>query len=275
MANSISGLNATLWAAEVAYAATSEMILGNIFNKVYQGSINAKYDTVKVPYIGTITGGLKTKGSAVSAEDVDDTCVSISINHQPYFMVSIEDIEQIQASIDLFQAYTIQGARTIATQTETQLLTNLNSIPSGQTVTVDATSGFAADLLDAVKLLNIAKAPQENRWAVLSPTLYNAVMALDAFQSAANLGDNSIVRTGQVGQIFGLNVVMHPLMNAAGTESCLVAHADWLAVVFQTLPVVRVSDYALNFAKFLGSYRLFGDAIIQPDFAVKLSYNNS
>jgi hypothetical protein len=120
---------------------------------------------------------------------------------------------------------------------------------SGTGNAVSLTTGGDAAIRSMVEKLDLADVPQDGRAIVLTPRQYTDMLGIQRYTEQAFIGDGNAIKTGKVGQIYGIDVYV---TNAMGTTQCvtgsvvhdigLVLHKDAMALVEQ-LGVRSQSSY--------------------------------
>ena len=120
---------------------------------------------------------------------------------------------------------------------------------SGTGNAVSLATGGDAAIRAMVEKLDLADVPQDGRAIVLTPRQYTDMLGIQRYTEQAFIGDGNAIKTGKVGQIYGIDVYV---TNAMGTTQCatgsvvhdigLVLHKDAMALVEQ-LGVRSQSSY--------------------------------
>jgi len=181
-----------------------------ITNTDYAGEIENFGDSVKIIKEPTITVSAYTRGSTVSAQDLTDTEITLTVDQGNYFAFKVDDIEERQAHLNWEALATSSGAYALKKQYDYNVLTNINSNASTDTTNLGAASSAiscntgdecANFLSTGARLLDEADVPEEGRWCVAPPQFYEILR-----QASSKLMDASI--TGES---------MSALMNGAVT----------------------------------------------------------
>lgn len=265
MSNSLSAFSPALMAPEILFQAEKNLVFADILRKNYSGVAQAGA-SVSVPYFASITGDTRTIGDSVTVSDMTGAVKTITMNKQAYKVIKIEDMEQLQASPDLIATYSEQIGKAVASAIDTDIATLITSIPTGQAVTY-ASGSVDANLLDAIKLLDDANAPSNDRFAIVNPTFKRYLMSNSSFLGADKLGDADMIRRGLIGELFGVKIFATSLLSSTN----VVFHKDWAAYVAQGEFNVRVESRIESLCSYLGAHTVYGYGILQSGFAVKIS----
>lgn len=124
--------------------------------------------TLNIPYPGTFTAVDKVAGTAVTAQaPVGGATVSLALSKHKVTDFLVEDYAAAQSNADLLMRYINPAVVSIAEQIESDLWGMMTSITGPSVGTVN-TNLNAATFFNARKQLNIQKAPQTDRFAVVS-----------------------------------------------------------------------------------------------------------
>lgn len=192
-------------------------------------------DTIKLPHVGVTPLSSVTQGGAITPDTTSDsagggsdtmtgTTTTLSIDQHKVTSLFVPDALKVQSSYDLFNLYADQMAYAIARGVDNYLmykvvenLTSVHGSASGATQdtvdNIEVGDALASSNLDDIFKACIAETGSPDGWTmVLSPTLYGSLATLDSGAgfvrgSAAALGAD-FSKTGFVGQILGMNVLM-------------------------------------------------------------------
>ncbi len=123
---------------------------------------------LNIPYPGTFTAQDKTAGSPVTAQaPVGGSTVNLALSKHKVVDFLVEDYAAAQSNSDLLMRYVEPAVIAIAEQMESDLWALMTSLTAPSVGTV-GTNLNAATFFNARKTLNTQKAPNANRFAVVS-----------------------------------------------------------------------------------------------------------
>ena len=264
-----------LWSDEVIASYQKNLVLANLVTRInHKGK---KGDTINIPT--PVRGSATSKGENSLVKIQGDTHgnTALSIDKHYEYSVLIEDMAEVQALSSLRRFYTEDAGYALSTQVDldlfnkaaalnggngtagnsgwnkAQVFTNAGVLSdwdrsgTGNAVSL-ATGGYAA-IRAMVEKLDLADVPQDGRAIVLTPRQYTDMLGIQRYTEQAFIGDGNAIKTGKVGQIYGVDVYV---TNAMGTTQCatgsvvhdigLVLHKDAMALVEQ-LGVRSQSSY--------------------------------
>lgn len=208
----------TLVAAEVKDVLSANMVVGPTLTD-FSSMVGPGMDTLKYPKFSNFSVSTKSENTAVDAQVNAFTADTLSLNRHKVIQFLIEDIVELQSKVNMLQAYAKQAAIDLGVELDQFLLDTLEggvstSAPDHKVAYAGSTIA-AADILGARKLLNEAKVPMEDRYLVISPAQEAALLAISAFTSAADFGSREPIVNGQIGRLYGFNVLMSQLAEDA------------------------------------------------------------
>lgn len=186
----------------------SNVALAVLANNNYEGTVSGAGSTVWVRTFGRITTAKYTRGQPISFQNLAPSKESLTINDADHFAFMVDDLDNVQADIDIYGGYTREGAIAIGEIVDTKVFSYVTSAATanqitsgGSAITITsstATTAIVELLGTAAANLDAQNAPQEGRWVVVSPGV-KKLMLLDTkyLVRAAALGD-SIITSGRI-----------------------------------------------------------------------------
>ena len=235
-----------LWSDEVIGAYKSNLVLANLVTKMsHKGK---KGDTIHIPKPSRGAASAKTANNQVTLSAATNDVVDISINKHYEYSKLIEDIAEVQALASMRKFYTDDAGYALATQVDDDLFTAAQGLNGGTALQGDGTdwsTGTAADITDAgiramILKLDNADVPMDNRSIVLPPIAANDMLAINRFTEQQFIGSGEAIKTGKIGQIYGVDVYVSSNCPSADTNANRVGvmlHRD--ALVFAEQVGVR------------------------------------
>ena len=264
-----------LWSDEVIASYQKNLVLANLVTRInHKGK---KGDTINIPT--PVRGSATSKGENSLVKIQGDTHgnTALSIDKHYEYSVLIEDMAEVQALSSLRRFYTEDAGYALSTQVDldlfnkaaalnggngtagnsgwnkAQVFTNAGVLSdwdrSGTGNAISLATGGDAAIRGMIEKLDLADVPQDGRAIVLTPRQYTDMLGIQRYTEQAFIGDGNAIKTGKVGQIYGIDVYV---TNAMGTTQCatgsvvhdigLVLHKDAMALVEQ-LGVRSQSSY--------------------------------
>jgi hypothetical protein len=264
-----------LWSDEVIASYQKNLVLANLVTRInHKGK---KGDTINIPT--PVRGSATSKGENSLVKIQGDTHgnTALSIDKHYEYSVLIEDMAEVQALSSLRRFYTEDAGYALSTQVDLDLFNKAAALNGGNGTAgnsgwnkgtsiynagvlsdwdrsgtgnaISLATGGDAAIRGMIEKLDLADVPQDGRAIVLTPRQYTDMLGIQRYTEQAFIGDGNAIKTGKVGQIYGVDVYV---TNAMGTTQCatgsvvhdigLVLHKDAMALVEQ-LGVRSQSSY--------------------------------
>ena len=263
---STSGFIPELWGDEVLASYESNLVLGNLIKRVtFSGK---KGDTIHVPSFATRgAAASKAAGTLVTLNSMQAEETPILINKHYEYSYLLEDIVALQANDSFRQFYTSDAGYALAKQIDQNLWMKSHYFQGGAATPAAATlfetaviggdgstafsgasgGGNGSALTDAgirrmIQTLDDQDVPMEGRVLAIPPVERKNLMGLARFTEQAFIGDGSAIRTGIMGNIYGIPVYVSTncpwihvestttntqLANFSGTTLAASTAAEW------------------------------------------------
>ena len=249
-----------MWSDEVIGAYKSNLVTANLVTKLsHKGK---KGDTIYIPVPARGAASAKAANTQVTLSAATNTAVTVTINKHYEYSKLIEDIAEVQSLASMRKFYTDDAGFALATQVDTDLVTLWEGFQGGTVAGADAAAWEkaviggngatlyngattnASDITDAgiramILALDNADVPMDNRSLVLPPVAANDLLGIARFTEQQFIGNGDAIRTGKIGQIYGVDVYVSsncPTTTTADTATdrvgCLM-HKDAFALAEQ------------------------------------------
>ena len=249
-----------LWSDEVIGSYKSNLVLANLVTKMsHKGK---KGDTIHIPAPTRGSASAKAANTQVTLSAATNSVVNISINKHYEYSKLIEDIAEVQALASMRKFYTDDAGYALANQVDDDLFALFEGLQSGtvggsgsaawETAVIggDGTTLYtgaadnSSDITDAgirkmILKLDNADVPMDNRSLILPPVASNDLLAINRFTEQQFIGSGDAIKTGKIGQIYGVDVFVSsncPAISTTGRVGGLF-HRD--AIVFAEQVGVR------------------------------------
>jgi len=251
-----------IWSDEIIAAYKKNLVLANLVMKMnFKGK---KGDVIHIPTPTRGSASAKAASTQVTLIAATESEVQVTIGKHYEYSRLIEDIVEAQALNSLRNFYTSDAGYALAKQVDTDLV-QLGRSFNGATVGTDdyatsaastkafiggdgttvynSSSSNASALTDAairrtIQRLDDNDTPMDGRFFIIPPSSRNTLMGLARYTEQAFVGDGSAIRTGEVGNLYGIPVfVSSNADTGAGTSTtdriCLMGHKDSMVLVEQ------------------------------------------
>lgn len=268
----LSNLIPEMWSPLMYNELRNNLMLADFFEKSYEGSISAMGDIVRVNQISAPTGEILTDDTqAFSSDALVVNQKTLTVNKRASASFEISDLAQLQSQ--KFEAE-VQNALVFAVrkQIESQIISALvpsTSAPDHDIAPASASDLAAADIASMRRLLRIAKVPTQGLGLFLDPNYYADVLTKTQLVSKDFQGGMP-TENGNVGNLFGFNVMEHDLLGADIGFAC---HPSALQLVMQQGLRIKVSDLHSNnkYGYLISADIVFGISLFDNTRIVKIS----
>ena len=222
-------------ASQTLGALASNMALLGIVNRDYDSDVAQYGQSVKIGKRGALSVNDKAANTNVTRQTPSHTAVTVTLNKHKEVTIAAEDLAIMFSRPDVIAGYAEDAAIALLEAIEGDLA----GLYSGLSQTIDATSGLGDDdFREGQRLLNSAKAPLSNRWAVLHEDAYKEAEGLDKLINADYQGSDAFaaVQAGMLGRYAGFNILLDQNIKVASTQcKNLFLHRN--ALVLATRPM--------------------------------------
>jgi len=248
-----------LWSDEVIGAYKSNLVVANLVTKLsHKGK---KGDSIHIPVPARGSASAKAANTQVTLSAATNTAVTVSINKHYEYSKLIEDIAEVQSLASMRKFYTDDAGYALATQVDDDLFalgeglqggtvggsgaSSWEKAVIGSTGATDYTgnSSNAADITDAgirkmILTLDDADVPMDNRSLILPPIAANDLLGINRFTEQQFIGSGDAIKTGKIGQIYGVDVyISSNCPSASGNSGAdrvgMLIHKDALVLAEQ------------------------------------------
>jgi N4-gp56 family major capsid protein len=237
-----------LWSDEVIGAYKTSLVLANLVTKMsHKGK---KGDTIHIPKPARGSASAKAANTQVTLSAATNTTVDISINKHYEYSKLIEDIADVQALASMRKFYTDDAGYALAQQVESDLFGTMTAVGS-TFVKGDGsawTSGAGGNISDAgiramILTLDNNDVPMDGRSLILPPVAASTLLGLARFTEQAFTNTNDAIKTGKIGNIYGMEVfVTNSAPTTGSNREGLILHRD-AAVLAEQVGVRTQTQY--------------------------------
>ena len=292
-----------IWSDEIVAAYKKNLVLANLVKKMnFKGK---KGDTVHIPKPTRGSAFEKAANTKVTIQADAESEVQVLINKHFEYSRFIEDITEVQALASLRKFYTEDAGYALAKKVDDELMALGKAFGDSDgadwvhsnSYYIDASTGLTAYAVDTVvtadvftdagfrkliQLMDDADVPMDGRKFVIPPSLRNAIMGIDRYNST-DFVDGKGVQTGMIGSLYGIDIFVSsncPTIETAAENSvgdavkaALLVHTDTM-VLAEQLGVRSQQQYQQEYLSTLYTAdTLFGTKVIRPEAGFVLAVN--
>ncbi len=289
-----------IWSDEVIAAYQKNLKMSPLVKKIAMSG--KKGDTIHVPKPIRGAASAKVADTAVNIQANVETELQIAIDRHFEYSRFIEDIVEVQALNSLRQFYTEDAGYQLALKVDTDLMnagtgfgdgTLDLAAPTGadwvnsNSLYFNASAGladFAASTVasgdnftdvgfrEAIKILDDANVPMEDRCLIIPPAARKTVMGIDRYVSS-DFRDDRTVKSGLIGNIYGVDVYVSSNCPTLETNvrGCLFFHKDAI-VHAEQMSVRSQTQYKQEYLSTLYTAdTLYGVQVYRPEAGLVLA----
>lgn len=292
-----------IWSDEVIAAYQKNLKMAPLVKRIQMSG--KKGDVIHIPKPTRGSASAKQEATAVTIQANLESELQVAVNRHFEYSRLIEDIVEVQALNSLRQFYTDDAGYQLALKVDTDLINAATGFGDG-TLTlsptdganwensnvyyVNGTSGLAAyaddtvatgdnftDLAfrEAIKLMDDADVPMEDRCLVIPPAARKSIMGIDRYVSS-DFRDDRTVKSGLIGNVYGVDIYVSsnaPTLETAaqnaggsiGVRGCLFFHKDAL-VMAEQMSVRSQTQYKQEYLSTLYTAdTLYGVQVYRPE----------
>lgn len=209
---SVNNFKPEIWSAALQAQLRKRLVARSIASTRWQGEITGQGSVVNIQKPAGLTAADYT--GTVTYETPTSTTLALAIDQAKYVAFSVDDVDAVQANVDLVAAYSEDAAYRLARLADTYVMSLASSAAlDAHEVAVNLSDASPANwdsmyeaLSTAAENLDVADAPTDGRFAVVSPRMMSAVRHDSTFVAASDLGDLVKV-SGSIGRIAGFDIV--------------------------------------------------------------------
>lgn len=155
---------ATIVAAQALKYLKANTVMARLVARDWDDEVATYGQTIKIQYPGTLTVEDKAQGSTVTLQQPTAGEYTVTLNKHKETSFLIEDFARVLARPNWLANYMEVALQVIAEQIDA----DLTALYAGLSQSIDATAGLGEDdFRESRRLLNAAKAPLKQRYAVL------------------------------------------------------------------------------------------------------------
>ena len=289
-----------IWSDEVIAAYQKNLKMAPLVKRIQMAG--KKGDVIHIPKPTRGSASAKTEAVAVTIQANLESELTVTVDRHFEYSRLIEDIVEVQALNSLRQFYTEDAGYQLALKVDTDLINATTGFGDGTrtqaptdganwensnsyyfnaalglaTYTDDtvATGDNFTDLgfREAIKLMDDADVPMENRVLVVPPAVRKSLMGIDRYVSSDFVGGRG-VESGLIGNLYGVDIYVSsnaPVLETAAQNSiavrgCLFFHQDAL-VMAEQMAVRSQTQYKQEYLSTLYTAdTLYGVEVYRPE----------
>lgn len=217
MANSITGVNDDIISSNILSGFIAGIAPIMALATDFSADAAKKGDKVSVLRDNTAidAAATKTTHGAYAIQDADSDSFEISLGQPKYVSWSLDDTEIANSSVVNLEVYGRRKGHKLAATILADILSPVTAANFGAAAFTGAASTFDADdVADIKNAADVANWGELDRYLVISPAYYNALLKDGAIQSADAFGSIEGIRQGKIPTLMGFKLIMSNLIPA-------------------------------------------------------------
>ena len=221
-----------IWASKLIVNFYDSTVLAAISNTDYEGEIKGMGDKVNIRTTPELTVRQYEKGMTLQVERPDKPKITLNIDQGDYFAAIEDDVDKVQADINLLDAWTKDAAERMKIRIDSVVLSGIltdidiynkgatsgrisQNINLGATTTpVQLTKTNVLDyIIDVGVVLDEANAPSDNRFMVIPAWVAGLIKKSDLKDASLSGDAQSIMRNGRLGMINDMTLYVSHNLN--------------------------------------------------------------
>ena len=273
-----------IWSGKLIENFYDATVLSAIANTDYEGEIRQYGDTVNIRTTPDITIRDYEKGMTLQLENPDKAKLQLVIDKGEYFACVEDDVDQIQADINLMDMWSKDASERMKIKIDTRVLTdvltgvsadnkgaaagrisgNINLGVTGTPLALTKTNVIDS-IVDAGTVLDEANCPEGDRFLVIPAKMAGLIKQSD-LKDASITGDNtSPLRNGRLGMIDRFTVyVSHNLSVSSGEFSVVAGHKMGLTFASQMTNMETIRSET-TFGNIIRGLQVYGYKVVKPE----------
>ena len=275
-----------IWSGKLVEKFYDATVFGEIASTDYEGEIKSMGDTVEIRTTPTLTINDYKIGQNLDYEQPTSPAVELAIDKGKYFAFSVDDVDKMQADIDIMDDWAGDGGEQMKIAVDTDLLANVYSdvdaANSGLTAGLNSSSynlgvsgtplgltktNILDHIVDLGSVMDEQNIPESGRWLVLPAWACGMIKKSD-LKDASLAGDgSSILRNGKVGMIDRFTLYMSN--NIATTTdgaytvfNCIAGHKAGLTFAAQMTKMETLPNPS-SFGQLIRGLNVYGYKVIE------------
>jgi len=283
-----------IWSDEIIAAYQKNLKMAPLVKRIQMAG--KKGDVIHIPKPTRGAASAKTEAAAVQIQANLESELTITVDRHFEYSRLIEDIVEVQALNSLRQFYTEDAGYQLALKVDTDLINAATGFGDGtrtqspsagsdwvnsNSYYFDGSSGIDAFVAgttasgdnfsdigfrEAIKLMDDADVPMENRVLVVPPAVRKSLMGVERYVSSDFVSGRS-VESGLVGNLYGVDIYVSSNCPTLETNvrGCIFMHQDAL-VMAEQMAVRSQTQYKQEYLSTLfTSDTLYGVEVYRPE----------
>jgi len=253
-----------IWSDEVIATYKGNLVAANLVRNINHAG--KKGDSIHIPTPGRSSANAKAINTDVTANVDNAGTTTITIDQHYEYSMYIEDFAELQALNSMRKFYTDDAGFALAKTVDSKIITDLDgaSALTGGNAVITSVTDWDASLLVAIENLNDNDVPVNDRSLIVTPSTMTALMTEERFTEQAFIGDGKAIKTGKIGQIYGVDVYMSTQVGTGNTEKAFLFQKDAHVLATQQSVRTQTQYKQEKLADLFTADTIYGSKVVRP-----------
>lgn len=263
MAKTYQNFIPTIWSARLLANLDKNFVYPMCVNRDYEGEISGLGDSVKINLMGNVTISDYT-GTLADPEQISSTQQTLIIDQAKAFNFKVEDIEKVQANVNLIEKCMGRAAVAISDVIDQYLaaFTSQASIKVGSASTpIAVTVANAYDTLVDLKVaLNKKNVPKEGRFVVVNPEFVGLLEKDPRFTKM-----DAVLSNGVVGKVAGFEIRESNNVPVSASKYSILAGTQQAITFAGQIAEIETYRPEKSFSDAVKGLYVYGAKVVEPN----------
>ncbi len=276
MASAIDDFIPEIWSANILEALRTNLVYGGpgVVNRDYEGDIAMAGDTVHITAFGDPTIRSYTTESNITVDGLTDSTQALVVDQAKYFAFDVDDVITRQALPGWVEQATSRSgyllAKTLDSFIASTMYAAVNNNPlydlGGITADISDNTAYGNVFVAMWKQLTLQDVPLDNRFIIVDPSLYAALLQDNRFINAQAAGTTEALRNGRVGSIVGFDVYLsNQTPNPTSGVVAVIAGHPMATTFASQITEVKAQERELRFGHLVKGLNVYGAKVTRPN----------
>lgn len=257
-----------VWSAKVFEYAYEDVVISDLVVSLDQ-EVASFGDIVHLPVMAALSTTTKAADTDVTFAANTDTDATVTVNTYEYVAVAPTLEVMKKAKYDLPGLNQKAMGKAIGNRWDAQIA----SLYSGLSQSSGSFGGGFQDtaLIEGIRLLDVANAPDEDRHLVLHPNAWSQFIGIEKFYDSATFPQQKALSKYQIAEVYGVKTYKSNNISSSSLSARnLLFHREAFGLARSISIDIMMQDMARAGRKEIVAYTLYGFGEIRDAFAVNV-----
>lgn len=251
-----------VWVELINRALNKNLIFGALANREYQGAIQGKGSSIRIPSIGAVNVSQYT-GADITFQEDTGTYQVIPIDKAHYFALKMDDVDEAQAIDGVMDKLTEQAVYEMADIVD-KALANLYTKAKSKITGVLGTNKVSDMIIDLAVKMDEDNVPTAGRWLVVSPEVFGQLIKE---VPTISTGENTFAvnQNYYVGQWGGFTIFKSNNIIKTGKKYHNMAGVTRGLNLAMQISKIEAGRFEKSFGEYVKGLQLFGCDVLETE----------